>query len=110
MGIYGFPKMEIVSLSHTEIVIPMTGSVNFFPVIYQYTSITNVSRLDFLPITQSYMNKLSNLQSKSARFEWSAFAGCFSQSQWQSVHAVWGLNGALMSLGMAVCGCTAPWC
>ena len=25
------------------------------------------------------------------------------------VHVVWGLNGALVSLGMAVCGCTAPW-
>ena len=33
------------------------------------------------------------------------FASCFSQS----VCAVWGLNGPLVSLGMAVFGCTATW-
>ena len=42
--------------------------------------------------------------------EWSGFAGCFFQAQWQSVHVVWGLNGALISLGMAVFNCTALWC
>ena len=55
------------------------------------------------------MNKLSNSQSQSARLEWSGFAGCFSQAQWRSVHVVWGLNGALVSLGMTVSGCTALW-
>ena len=49
-------------------------------------------------------------QSKSARLEWSGFAGCFSQAQWRSVCVVWGLNGALVSLGMTVRGCTALWC
>ena len=34
---------------------------------------------------------------------------CFSQAQWQSVRVVWGLNGALTSLGMAVCDCIALW-
>ena len=37
------------------------------------------------------MNKLSNFTIKSVRLEWSAFAGYFSQAQWQSVHAVWAL-------------------
>ena len=30
-------------------------------------------------------------QSKSARLEWSAFAGFFSQAQWQSICVLWGL-------------------
>ena len=59
----------------------------------------HVSRFDFSPRTQheSYMNKLSNFTIK-----FSGFAGGFSQ---QSVHAVWGLNGALVSLGMTVLLC-----
>ena len=47
---------------------------------------------------------------KLARLEWSGFAGCLSQAQWRFVRVVWGLNGALVSLGMTVCGCTALWC
>ena len=46
---------------------------------------------------------------KSARLEWSGFAGCFSQAQWRSVRVVWGLNRALVNLGMTICGCTAVW-
>ena len=56
------------------------------------------------------MNKLPLPQSKSARLEWSGFAGCFSQAQWQSRRVVWGLNGALVSLGMTVRDCAALWC
>ena len=48
-------------------------------------------------------------QSKSARLELSGFAGCLSQAQWRYVRAVWGLNGALVSLWMTVFGCTALW-
>ena len=49
-------------------------------------------------------------QSKSARFEWSGFAGCFSQAQWWFRTCGVGPNGAPVSQGMAVCGCTALWC
>ena len=72
--------------------------------------IAHVSRFDFSPRTHSHMNKLTNSNLKSARLEWSGFAGCFSQAQWRSVRVVWGLNGAVVSLGMTVCGCTALWC
>ena len=56
------------------------------------------------------MNNYLISQSKPARLEWSGFAGCFPQAQWQTVHAVWGPDGTLVSLWMAVCGHTAPWC
>ena len=73
--------------------------------------IAHVSRFDFSPRTHSYMNKLSNSTFKiSYRLEWSGFTGCFSRAQWRSVRVVWGLNGAVVSLGMTVCGCTALWC
>ena len=49
------------------------------------------------------MNKLYNSTLKSAGLEWSGLAGCFSRAQWRSVRVVWGLNGALVSLGMNVC-------
>ena len=68
--------------------------------------ITHDSRFDFSPRTQSYY-QIS--QPKSAKLQWSAFASYFSQAQWRSVQAVWGPNGALDSLGKAVCGCTASW-
>ena len=70
--------------------------------------IAHVSRIDFSPRTQSCMKKNYLIpQSKSARLEWSGFAGCFSQAQWRSVCVVWGLNGAMVSMGMIVCSCTA---
>jgi len=47
---------------------------------------------------------------KEATLEWSAFAGCFSEAQWQSVRVIWCPNGALVNLGMVVSGCTALWC
>ena len=52
-----------------------------------------------------YMNKLLNSQSKSARLEWSVFAGCFPKHSDDPYE--W--SGALASLGMAICGCTALW-
>ena len=71
------------------------------------------SRFDFSSRTQSYMNKLSNFIIKSAKLdsllEWSAFASYFSQAQWQSVHVLWGINGALVP-EVAIYGCTALWC
>ena len=50
------------------------------------------------------------ISQESTRLEWSALAGCFSQAQWQSVLASWSPNGALVSLEMAVCNCTALRC
>jgi len=38
---------------------------------------------------------------KQATLKWSAFAGCFSEPQWQSVQAVRCPKGGLASLGMA---------
>ena len=64
--------------------------------------ITHVSRFDFSPLTQRYI-QIS--LPKSARLEWPAFAGCFFQAQWRSMQVVWGPNGALASLGLAVCSC-----
>ena len=71
---------------------------------------TSLGKPVLLPMSADWIFNLLNSQSKSARLKWSGFAGCFSQAQWRSVCAVCGLDGALVSLGMAVCGCTALWC
>ena len=46
--------------------------------------IAHDSRFDFSPRTQRHMNELSNfiITKVSARLQWSAFAGYFSQAQW----------------------------
>ena len=94
---YGNSFKEFISKMHY---INVTGSGKTSLIAY-------VSRVDFPPRTQSYMNKLLISQSQLARL---AFAGCFSQAQWWSVLVLCGVNGALVSLEMAVCGSTAPWC
>jgi len=55
-------------------------------------------------------DKLINFMFKKATLEWSAFAGCFSEAQWQPVQAIWCPNGGLASLGVVVSGCIALWC
>ena len=57
----------------------------------------------------SFMNTVSILPSKSLRFEWSVFAGCFFQAQRRALRAIWDLDRVLANQGMAVCGCMALW-
>ena len=54
--------------------------------------ITHVSRFDFSPKAQTTRINYQISQSKSARLEWSSFAGC----------SLYVRCGALVSLGMAV--------
>jgi len=83
-------SMQPVSMLHVHICNHITKTLQYNNMTRSTITslIAHDCRLDFTSQTQSFLNTLSISQLKSPRFDWSAFAGCFSQAPWQDLQVV----------------------